>query len=188
MWKTQNSHNMLKTIQLAAFISLSVASFAAEFLPVNDLLRFPRTNEVGATLPTLAIRSWFIRTDWHSTLHCSSCVLLVGLHPATCHLQYGTSDWGGLDAAHLSSRSTGAFFFFFDKAVGTTDFCHIGTESQTKLFETPQNSNFENRDSTDFLKPACGANYRHCAEMKKRKLFAARNKPAINSFAVCFLE
>lgn len=57
MWKTQNSHNMLKTIQLAAFISLSVASFAAEFLPVNDLLRFPRTNEVGATLPTLAIRS-----------------------------------------------------------------------------------------------------------------------------------
>lgn len=112
MWKTQNSHNMLKTIQLAAFISLRVASFAAEFLPVNDALRFLRTNEGGATLHTLAIRSWFIRTDWHSTLHSSSCVLLVGLHPTTCHLQYGTSDWGGLDAAHFILPVHRGFFFF----------------------------------------------------------------------------
>lgn len=152
MWKTQNSHNMLKTIQLAAFISLRVASFAAEFLPVNDALRFLRTNEGGATLHTLAIRSWFIRTDWHSTLHSSSCVLLVGLHPTTCHLQYGTSDWGGLDAAHFILPVHRGFFylFIFDKAVGTTDLCHIGTESQTTLFEMPQNSYFEDCDSTDF--------------------------------------
>lgn len=152
MWKTQNSRNMLKTIQLAAFISLRVASFAAEFLPVNDALRFLRTNEGGATLHTLAIRSWFIRTDWHSTLHSSSCVLFVGLHPTTCHLQYGTSDWGGLDAAHFILPVHRGFFylFIFDKAVGTTDLCHIGTESQTTLFEMPQNSYFEDCDSTDF--------------------------------------
>lgn len=152
MWKTQNSRNMLKTIQLAAFISLRVASFAAEFLPVNDAPRFLRTNEGGATLHTLAIRSWFIRTDWHSTLHSSSCVLFVGLHPTTCHLQYGTSDWGGLDAAHFILPVHMGFFylFIFDKAVGTTDLCHIGTESQTTLFEMPQNSYFEDCDSTDF--------------------------------------
>lgn len=152
MWKTQNSRNMLKTIQLAAFISLRVASFAAEFLPVNDAPRFLRTNEGGATLHTLAIRSWFIRTDWHSTLHSSSCVLFVGLHPRTCHLQYGTSDWGGLDAAHFILPVHRGFFylFIFDKAVGTTDLCHIGTESQTTLFEMPQNSYFEDCDSTDF--------------------------------------
>lgn len=38
---------MLKTIQLAAFIFLRVASFAAEFLPFNGPLRFLPLNEGG---------------------------------------------------------------------------------------------------------------------------------------------
>lgn len=149
MWKTQNSHNMLKTIQLAAFISLRVASFAAEFLPVNDALRFLRTNEGGPHFTLwLSGPDLSVLTDTlHYTRPVVSCWLVFTPRLVTCNMAHQ------IEVEHiLSSRSTGAFFFFFffDKAVGTTDLCHIGTESQTTLFEMPQNSYFEDCDSTDF--------------------------------------
>lgn len=112
MWKTQNSHNMLKTIQLAAFISLRVASFAAEFLPVNDALRFLRTNEGGPHFTLwLSGPDLSVLTDTlHYTRPVVSCWLVFTPRLVTCNMAHQIEeDW----MQHiLSSRSTGAFFFF----------------------------------------------------------------------------
>lgn len=113
MWKTQNSRNMLKTIQLAAFISLRVASFAAEFLPVNDAPRFLRTNEGGPHFTLwLSGPDLSVLTDTlHYTRPVVSCWLVFTPRLVTCNMAHQIEeDW----MQHiLSSRSTGAFFFFF---------------------------------------------------------------------------
>lgn len=112
MWKTQNSRNMLKTIQLAAFISLRVASFAAEFLPVNDALRFLRTNEGGPHFTLwLSGPDLSVLTDTlHYTLPVVSCSLVFTPRLVTCNMAHQIEeDW----MQHiLSSRSTGAFFIY----------------------------------------------------------------------------